>query len=194
MTKQRLLNAAERLMLAKGFAATSVEEICDAAKLTKGSFFHYFDSKAQLGREVLERFCASGQQQMQAACAAAKDPLQRVYAHVEWAIAVTKRCRQSQACLLGTFAQELSDTHPMIRSVCANAFTRWAQRLKEDLDAAKAIYAPRARLDTASLAEHFIAVLEGAKILARAKQDPRIEERSLRHFKRYLESVFQPNR
>src|SRR5437588_558763 len=45
--RERLLDAAQRLMLARGFAATSVDEICAAAKLTKGSFFHYFESKGR---------------------------------------------------------------------------------------------------------------------------------------------------
>ena len=55
-TKEKLLEAAQQLMLAKGFPATTVDEICEAAGFTKGSFFHYFESKEHLGKEVLDRF------------------------------------------------------------------------------------------------------------------------------------------
>jgi TetR/AcrR family transcriptional repressor of nem operon len=189
-SKARLLDAAERLMQAQGFSATSVEEICEAAKLTKGSFFHYFESKEQLGQELLERFCGTMQARFREAVSGERDPLKRVYACVDFVIEMSKECGARQGCLLGGFAQELSDTHPAMRSLCAKAFTEWAGALKQDLDEAKARYAPRAALDTRSLAEHFIAVLEGAKILAKAKGDHGIEEQSLRHFKRYLQSLF----
>jgi TetR/AcrR family transcriptional repressor of nem operon len=55
-TRDKLLDAAEGHMLSKGFTATSVDDVCRAAGLTKGSFFHYFDSKEHLGRVVVERF------------------------------------------------------------------------------------------------------------------------------------------
>ena len=190
-TKERLLDAAERLMLAKGFVATTVDEICEAAKLTKGSFFHYFESKEELGKELLERFCASSQEQMQHACCQERDPLKRLYGLVDFAIKTSQECAGTQGCLLGTFAQELADTHPEIRSVCSEAFGRWSQMLKHDLDEAKAAYAPKKNIDTQGLAELFIAVLEGSKILAKATQDAGVETKSLQHFKRYLESLFE---
>ena len=190
-TKAKLLNAAERLMLTKGFSATSVDEICEAAKLTKGSFFHYFESKDRLGQELLERFAASAEATQRAGGSDDSDPLKRVFGHVEVALTLAKSSRSSLGCLLGVFAQELSDTHPAIRSVCARAFKQWARRLKADLDAAKARYAPRADIDTMSLAQHFIAVVEGSKILARAEQDTRLVERSLTHFRRYVEALFK---
>ncbi len=191
-TKARLLDAAERLMLAKGFVATTVDEICEAAKLTKGSFFHYFETKEQLGKELLERFCQSARDRMRAA-AVDDDPLARVYAQIDGAIKMSRECAD-QSCLLGTFAQELSDTHPDIRSLCADAFGQWADALRKDLDAAKARHAPKSSIDSKGLADHFIAILEGSKILAKAKRDPAIVERSLKHFKQYLMSLFGTKR
>jgi len=74
-TKTRLLDAAERLMLAKGFSATTVDDICETAKLTKGSFFHYFESKDELGEELLEHFCTAGQRIHEMFCGNTTDPL-----------------------------------------------------------------------------------------------------------------------
>lgn len=187
--KQDLLNAAEELILAKGYSATSVDEICKAAKLTKGSFFHYFKSKEDLGKVLLERFCCDSQQAIKSCCGSkgVGDPLKRVYSYLD---GVEAMCEDVRGCLLGIFAQEMSDTHPQIRSLCAAGFNEWARILKEDLKAAKAKYAPRAAFDPADLAEHCIAVFEGAMILARTKKDVKIVRRSLEHLRNYLKSLF----
>jgi TetR/AcrR family transcriptional regulator, transcriptional repressor for nem operon len=44
-SKERLLAAAKDLFLARGYAATTVDAICEKAQLTKGSFYYSFDSK-----------------------------------------------------------------------------------------------------------------------------------------------------
>lgn len=190
-TKQKLLDAAQELMLAKGYTATSVDEICEAAGLTKGSFFHYFAGKEDLGRAVAERFYASMQELVRSApFHQKKDPLDRVFGRVEFYIELSRSPQGGKGCLLGTFVQELSATHPAIRSVCATCFDKAAQSFKQDLDEAKAKYAPRARWSTQSLAEHLIAVVQGAIILAKAKQDAKVVEESLTHFREYLNCVF----
>ncbi|MBI4490372.1 MAG: TetR/AcrR family transcriptional regulator, partial [Deltaproteobacteria bacterium] len=79
-TQERLLDASQQLMLAKGFVATTVDEICEAAGVTKGSFFHYFKSKEDLGKSVLDRFCHVRLKLMQGSPSQKKkDPLERVY-------------------------------------------------------------------------------------------------------------------
>jgi TetR/AcrR family transcriptional repressor of nem operon len=191
LTKQKLLVAAQELMLAKGYTATSVDDVCEEAGLTKGSFFHYFESKEHLGREVARFFYSSMQEIFQAASFhQEKDPLDRVFGYVDFLISLSQSPRAARGCLLGTFVQELSDTHPKIRSVCADCFEKQASRLKEDLDEAKAKHAPRARWSSQSLAEHLIAVVQGAIILAKAKQDQKVVEESLVHFRDYLKTVF----
>src|SRR6202034_4687081 len=47
-SKTRLLNAALHVIRAKGYSATRIEDVCDAASLTKGSFFHHFSGKEDL--------------------------------------------------------------------------------------------------------------------------------------------------
>ncbi|MEW6543099.1 MAG: TetR/AcrR family transcriptional regulator [Nitrospirota bacterium] len=190
--KEKLLDAAQRLMLAKGFVATTVDEICEAAGLTKGSFFHYFESKEDLASAALDRFVAAKAAGFQQAPFVKKrDPLERVYGMVDFVMQMSKSAQPVQGCLLGNFAQELSDTHPGIRKQCAQHFAQWADAFKRDLDQAKALHAPKAAFDTQSLAEHFIAVLEGALILAKAKQDRAQVAGHVQHFKRYVKSLFE---
>ena len=191
-TKEKILDAAQQLMLAKGFPATTVDEICETAGFTKGSFFHYFESKEHLGKEVLDRFYVFLQQTIhQGSFRKKSDPLQRVYGYVDRFIEMSTNPELPNGCLLGHFTQELSDTHPEIRSLCAQYFAEWAALLKHDLDEAKAKHAPRASFDTQSVAEYFLAVMQGSRILATAKQDVKVFEQNLRHFKRYVKSLFE---
>lgn len=190
-TKQKLLAAAQKLMSGKGYPATTVDEICTAAGVTKGSFFHYFSNKEQLGTAVLEHFVGHLFQTMQAqAFTKKRDPLERVYGYIDFVSKMSKDPAVVKGCLLGSFTQDLSETHHAIRVRCGEYFDRWALAVKRDLDAAKAKHAPKAVFDTHSLAEHFIAVVEGALILVKAKQDGKILEKQLRHFKRYLQSLY----
>jgi TetR/AcrR family transcriptional repressor of nem operon len=191
LTKQKLLDAAQELMLAKGFTATSVDEVCEAAGLTKGSFFHYFEGKEHLGRLVAERFFASRKEMfLSAPFRQKKDPLDRVFGFVDFLIEMSRSPMAIKGCLLGTFVQELSQTHPQIRSVCAACLDEQADFLTQDLEEAKVKYAPRARWSAKSLAEHLIAVAQGAIILAKAKQDKKVMAESLGHVREYLKYAF----
>ena len=189
-TKERLLDAAQELMLAKGFAATTVEEICEQAKLTKGSFFHYFESKEELGKVLLERFCNTGDQLHRSLGGTERDPLKRVYHYLDGVIKLSKDSEMRKGCLLGTFAQELCDSHPAIRQQCAKGFGAWAARFGEELAHAKARHAPKASFNPKELAEHLIAIMEGSLILGKAQNNMQAMERNLRHYKRYLQSLF----
>lgn len=190
-TKLKLLDATQNLMLTKGFTATSLDEICNAAAVTKGSFFHYFASKEELGKAVLTHYMAAHFQALQAAPFRKKrDPLERVYGHIDYIILMSRDSAALRGCLLGNFAQDLCGSHPAIGEQCAHHFDQWAEALKCDLDAAKLKHAPDATFSTQSLAEHFIVIIEGALILVKAKQDGKILGQQLRHFKRYLQSLF----
>ncbi|MBI5782605.1 MAG: TetR/AcrR family transcriptional regulator [Gammaproteobacteria bacterium] len=191
-TKQKLLDAAVQLMLAKGFPATTLDEICEAAGVTKGSFFHYFADKEEIGAAVLDHFMAGRMQSVQGApFHRLSDPLKRVYGYLDFMIKLARDSSAMPSCLLGNFAQDLSDTHPRLRAQCGRHFDQWAQMMKRDLDQAKVMYAPKAVLDTLSLADHCIAVLEGALILAKARQDRKVIEKQLRHLRSYLQGLFE---
>lgn len=176
-------------MIEKGYVATSIDEICAEAGVTKGSFFHYFTSKDHLGRDLLERYLGQRMAEHEAR-ACETEPLRRLYAHLD---AIIRRCEDPRAVrgsLLGIFTQELSRTHPDIGRLCADAFGRWTDSLACDLDEAKARYAPQLKLDARSLAEHFVAVFEGSLILARAQGDVRVLQQNVRHFRGYVEMLF----
>src|SRR5262249_4304810 len=151
----------------------------------------YFEGKEDLGKAVAERFYAGMRESFRSApFQEEQDPLKRVFGYVDFLIAKSRNPRLAKGCLLGTFVQELSETHPKIRDVCAACFDKQAEWLTAEFEQAKARHAPRASWSPRSLAEHLIAVAQGAIILAKAKRDRQVIEESLEHYKGYLRSIF----
>ncbi|MBI3299930.1 MAG: TetR/AcrR family transcriptional regulator [Elusimicrobia bacterium] len=189
-TRTRLLDAARELMLAKGFPATSVDEICENAGVTKGCFFHYFDSKDELGKALIERWTAARQEIHAAMFGNSDDALERVYHYADSYARMAKDGSLGKGCLLGTFSQELTAIKP-IREAVAAAFNAWAAHLAREIAKAKQTHAPKAALDPKAAAEHFIAAIEGAILLAKANQDAAVIGRSVEQFKAYLGAMLR---
>jgi TetR/AcrR family transcriptional repressor of nem operon len=185
--RERLLAAGRRLILEKGFPATTVDQICEAAGVTKGAFFHYFDSKEAVGREVIERFVFDLVETFRGGpFRHLPDPLERVDAYVDFTIEVCTQAILRDGCILGLFSQELAQTNPDIRAVCEQSFRAWAEDLKSLLDEAAAGRKPASPFDSESLAEQYIAIVEGALIVRKAYQDPQVIARALNHFRDYV--------
>src|ERR687887_1693319 len=89
-TRARLLEAAIGLSLEKGFADTTVAEVCERAELTKGAFFHYFNGKEAMGKAVLEQWIANGNANYGAAPFwELADPLERLYGYIDFTAELT---------------------------------------------------------------------------------------------------------
>ena len=183
VAKKKIMDAAQELMIRKGFGATSLEDICKKAGLTKGSFFHYFKGKEDLGKAVLHRFCCSSRKTIEECCSTGKTmgPLERIYGYIDSVIDSAADKGGAQGCLLGSFATELSDTHPQIRDICHEGFEEWAKLIKKDLKEARSRHSIRGDVDIEGLADHIIAVAEGSQILARAKKDRKVIKRNMVH-------------
>lgn len=191
-SKTRLLNAALRVIRAKGYSATRVEDICEAAGVTKGSFFHHFDSKEELAlaaadywSEVTAALFASAPYHEPA------DPLERVLAYVDFRKALLRGELPDFTCLVGTMTQEIYDTHPAIRDACERSISGHAATLVPDIEAAMTKYNVKADWTAESLAMHTQAVLQGAFILAKAKSGAAVAAESADHLRRYLELLFR---
>lgn len=187
--RDALVEAARRLMLSRGFVGTSLDQVCAATGLTKGALLHYFGTKDELGLAALERFTRKGAEAYAGAPFLGRsDPLERLEGYVDHTIELFRH-PIDDGCLIGLLSQEVSGTHPEIRRRCEEAFAGWSAALRAMLDEVKARYGRRRKVDTASLADHFVAVFEGAVTLARARGEVAPVRESLTHFKRYVRAV-----
>jgi TetR/AcrR family transcriptional repressor of nem operon len=191
-TRKRLLDAAMHVMRQKGYAATTVDDICRATSLTKGSFFHHFASKEELGIAAAEHFASMAAGFFATApFRSLADPLDRLLGYVDFRISILQGPICDFSCLLGTFVQELYETHPAIRSASEKHMRDHVAELTKDAEQAKARYAPDAPWAPESVAFHMQAVLQGSLILAKATGGPQIAIESLGHLRRYLELLFK---
>lgn len=179
------------MIRAKGFAASSVDELCRAAGVTKGAFFHQFASKEGLGvaaaqywAQTTSGFFAS------APYHAHHDPLARVLAYLDFRAAIIEGEIAEFTCLVGTMAQEVYGSSSAIRDACAASIFGHAETLVTDIQAAMDARGIKAAWTAQSLARHFQAVLQGAFILAKAGDDPELARESVAHLKRYVERLF----
>lgn len=190
-TRTRILQTTLTLMRAKGYEATTVDDLCTAAGVTKGAFFHYFDSKEHLAREAADFFAAFAAGIFSnAPHTKLADPLDRFLGYIDFRREILQGPIEGFTCLLGTFVQETYHSHPALRALCHEHIWGHASTLVEDIRAAKEKYAPASDLDPEGLALHTQAVLQGAFILAKAQgsREPVVE--SLQHLRRYVELLF----
>ena len=180
-----------RVIRTKGYTATRIEDICEAAGLTKGSFFHHFESKEDVALQAAEHFGAMADRLFAAApYQSESDPLDRILGYVDFRRAILQGDLPDFTCLLGTMVQEVYDTHPQIREACERNISAHAETLARDIAEAKKRYAPTAAWTPESLSLFTQAVIQGAFVLAKAKHGPEVAAESLRHLRRYLETQF----
>jgi TetR/AcrR family transcriptional repressor of nem operon len=190
-SKTKILDAALHVIRAKGYSATTVDDICHAAALTKGSFFHHFKSKEELALAAADHFAAMAAALFSTApYRTAADPLERLLGYVDFRMAIVRGDLSGFTCLLGTMVQETYETHPAIREACDRYISAHAAEVAKDIVLAKARYAPDAPWSAESLGLYTQATIQGAFILAKAKHGPDVAVECLGHLRRYLEMLF----
>ena len=191
VSKTKILDAAMQVIRAKGYSAMTIEDVCLAAGLTKGSFFHHFKSKEALALAAAGHFAAMADRLFaQAPYRALQDPLDRLLGYVDFRMAILQGSLPEFTCLLGTMVQETFESHPAIREACDTHISAHAAEVAKDIAAAKSLYAPSATWSAESLSLYTQAVIQGAFILAKAKNGPEIAGECLGHLRRYLEMLF----
>lgn len=195
-SRDRLLAAAVRLVRTNGFAATSVDELCTAAGVTKGAFFHHFRSKDDLGAASARYWSeTTGAMFDAAAYHAPADPLDRIFAYLDLREALLDGPLPEITCLAGTLLQETYTSSPAIAAASHAAITDHAATLTGDFVAALAAHSAPGAPDADSLARFTQTVLQGGFVLSKGAGSPEPARDALRHLRRYFALLFnQPER
>jgi TetR/AcrR family transcriptional regulator, transcriptional repressor for nem operon len=190
--RQKLLDAALSLVRKKGYASTTVDEICDEAGVTKGAFFHHFKHKEALGIAAADYWSEMTGAFFEAApYHKHKDPLDRVLGYLDFRKAILTGKVSEFTCLVGTMVQEVYETYPAIRQACDASISGHAAKIEADIAEAIKRHGIRTKWTARSLALHTQAVLQGAFILAKAKGDAAVAGETIDHLRRYIEHLFQ---
>jgi len=181
-TREKLVRTAERLLLRDGFSATRVDEVIRKAGLSKGSFYHFFDSKEALGLAALEHYYTDRVARLAAGAHATEtDPLRRAHGFLEHASNVAADLWNT-GCLLANLAADAAGSSRPI----ADALRKRTSDLRALL---VDLLSPLAtsKVNAADLADQFIVCIEGSIVLARIYDDPTYLRRGLEQFRRCLD-------
>lgn len=195
VSKTKLLDAALTLVRTKGYAATTIDDVCQRAELTKGSFFHHFKSKEELAIQAAHHWSAvTGGLFALAPCTKLANPLDRVLGYVDFRKAITKGEVPQFSCFVGTMAQETHQTNPAIRQACDASIRGHAARVEADIALAIEARGIKAQFTAKSLALYTHAVLQGAFILAKAENGQETAKDCIDHLRRYIEMLFRQHK
>jgi TetR/AcrR family transcriptional repressor of nem operon len=194
-TRTKIMNAAEALILDHGFGGTTVEAVIARAGVTKGAFFHHFASKADLGHALVERYAALDAEHLERTLERAerlsRDPLQQVLLFVglfeEELEALTE---PYPGCLFASYCYQARLFDAQTMAVVRQAMQRWRERVGAKLREVANRHPPRAATDLDSLADMLLTIFEGAFVLSRTMEEPKLIARQLAHFRAYLELIF----
>lgn len=191
-TKRKLVDAGVKLMRARGYSATTVDDICANAGVTKGGFFHYFKSKDDVAHAALTYFHEGKVRDYEAApFRKLADPLDRVFGRLDYVEeSVGGKGRVTKGCLIGMFAQELAFTNPEIRDICQNFFSRIVGDFAQDLAEAKSVHAPAAKFDPKAAAQFYLALVQGSLMLAKIAGGNEVLRSNIEQFRSHLKCLF----
>jgi TetR/AcrR family transcriptional regulator, transcriptional repressor for nem operon len=168
--REEILSAGLETLHARGFNATSVQDITEAAGVPKGSFYNHFASKDELGAAIVRLYAAKGEARRAALKDPTSPPLVRLRRYFE-GLASAGRYPDTPGCLLGNFGAELSNQSPAIRAQLSAAFADWTDSLAELIEEARRDGALPQDSDPKVLAAFVIDAWEGAVLRAKVEQN-----------------------
>ncbi len=185
--KDKLLDAALAIMADKDYMVTTVDEICEKAGVSKGSFYHFFESKEDLGLAAISTYYRFSVEDIRGAeFMKLPDPVERAFGYLDYMEAKADQLQRT-GCLFGNFAVGAARTNPRLQERVSEIFNGLAGAIAP-------LLAPFANEDgghptAAELAETYLAILEGSIVMGRAHSDPERIRKSQRWFRQYLESL-----
>lgn len=195
VTRKKLLDAAQELILEAGFAGTSVDKVIEKAGVTKGTFFYHFDSKALLARALIDRFADHDRELLDESIRLAEkrspDPVRQVLAVVEHFESMFEALRTPYAgCLFASYAYEAQLFDVPTMDVAVGFVKLWRKRLGDKIREAVKARPPKKPVNPDELADALTVAFEGSMILSKLLKDPKAIAVHLRHYRRYLELLF----
>jgi TetR/AcrR family transcriptional repressor of nem operon len=197
-THNRILDAAQAMILDHGFAGVSVDQLIQSLGLTKGAFFHHFRNKNDLARSLIRRFADEGlllfRDNLARARKLSDDPLQQLLILVGLYEELFENLTEPYpGCLLASYVYELQQFDEETRAIINEEFLQSRREVMKLLRAIIKKYPPRRPIDPMALADGFMSAFEGAFILSKSLNEADITVRQLRLYKTTIEALFLPD-
>ena len=194
-TRERILDVAYDAINQKGFAATSIEELVEAAGITKSGFFYHFRDKNDMARQLFERFLIEDEAIFDTlesrARALSDDPLQSLLILLNlYAEMMDERDELHPGCMVSTvtyqeriFDAELKRMNVEYLLRMRQRFARWFSEILERR-------MPLVDTDIEAFADHLTVIVEGAIVQSKALNDPAVLGAQVRLFRNHVKLLF----
>lgn len=196
--RERLLDAAETSVLAKGFAATSIDELLAETGLSKSGFFYHFKDKGALAKAILERHLVHDREILDQLFARADelndDPLHGFLVGMKFfAEMMSDLPNNHPGCIAASFAYQDQLFNREIHELNAEGLLQWRKRFRERFELIAQKYPPKVNVDFDVLADTISVMVEGGFVLGRALRDSTITPRQILLFRDYVRIIFTGN-
>lgn len=194
-TRVRILDVAYAAIVEKGFAATSIEELVEAAGITKSGFFYHFRDKNDLARELFERFLAEDvgiidtlERRSRELC---DDPLQAMLVFLNlYAQMMDDMGSIHPGCMVATVTYQERMFDPELKRMNVEYLLRMRERFRRWFGEIADRYPLRADVDPDALADHLTTIVEGAIIMSKALKDETLMGKQTRLFRSHIKLLF----
>jgi TetR/AcrR family transcriptional repressor of nem operon len=194
-TRERLLDAAKKLVMAKGFAGTSIDDVLSQTGLTKGAFFHHFKGKADLARELVKRYAVNDLKMFQEfdrqSREASEDPLEQVVEFLKiFETYISNSEDPAPGCMYAVYTYESRQFDPDVLDFISDTLRQWTSIYVRKFQEVMDKYPPALPVSPRQLAEMIVSVIEGGLVLQRAHGDTDTTRRQSEQFRNYLKLLF----
>lgn len=196
-TRERILEIAEAAVLAKGFGATSIDEVITEAGLTKSGFFYHFKDKNALAREMVRRYVETNDRVFDDIFARghelSDDPLQAFLISLKLLAELMSDLPSGHpGCLIASICYQERLFDREVRDLTADSVRGWNTRFRAIFDRIAAVYPLREPVDLDDLADMLSCVVDGGIIMSKTLNDPKRLERQILAFRTFVKLVFTP--
>jgi len=197
-TRERLLSLAEQRVLAKGFSATSIDELIAEVGITKSGFFYHFRDKNELARALLMRYLEQDRAVLEEIFRRGDDlhddPLHGFLVGLKlFAEMLANLPEHHPGCIAASYCYQDQLFDQEIRELNAAGMLAWRSRFGERLRLIAERYPPRHDVDIEALADMISTLVEGGLILGRALRDATILPRQILLYRDFVRSIFLSN-
>lgn len=195
--REKLLDIAQDSILAKGFDATSIDEIVAAADITRGGFFYHFADKNALALALIERHVIFEDQIFDDLFARAAelsdDPLHRALIGLKLLAELLEDMEAGHpGCIVATAAYQERLFNQAVRDANRRAVLGWRRRFREMFDEIAKVYPPQEEVDLDALADFVSTVVEGGIVIAKSLGEPKMTAGQVMLLRQYIRLLFLP--
>lgn len=196
-TRERVLSVAEDLVLKRGFAGTSIDDIVKGAGITKGGFFYHFDGKDDLAVGLMRRYQVNDASFFQAlgkrAADLTEDPLQQMLIFLKLlAEAMGDLPSVHPGCLVATFTYESQQVNDDVRAINEECVLHWRRMFLAQLARIERAYEAVTEVGRDELADMLSSIIEGGIVVSKALNDQDILVQQILQYRNYLRLLYRP--